>query len=106
MNLRLILTAALLGAASFPAVAQTGSPGPTGDSAADASRRICRVTPRVGSRLGGTRTCRTKAEWDAADRENREAVNRYQRTTSFCMMGPNDPSMAGGPHLVCSADGP
>ena len=105
MTLRPILTAALVAAAAIPAAAQTAAPAPGTDTDIN-SRRICRVTPRIGSRLGGTRTCRTKAEWDAADRENRDAVNRYQRTTSFCMMGPNDPRMGGGPHLVCSADGP
>jgi hypothetical protein len=93
----LALPAAALFALEAPAAAQSSSQDP-----AASTRRICRVTPTIGSRLGGTRTCRTKAEWDAADRENREAVSRYQRTTSACMMGPNDPRLGGGPHLVCS----
>ncbi|MBV9882633.1 MAG: hypothetical protein JO276_06455 [Sphingomonadaceae bacterium] len=105
MNVRLFLTAAVLAAAPIvlPVAANAQSSAATRSSTEDInSRRICRVTPTIGSRLGGTRTCRTKAEWDAADRENRDAVNRYQRTTSACMMGPNDPTTPGGPHLVCS----
>jgi hypothetical protein len=103
MNVRLFLTAAVLAAAPIvaPVAAHAQAAGASSSTEDINSRRICRVTPTVGSRLGGTRTCRTKAEWDAADRESRDAVNRYQRTTSACMMGPNDPRLGGGPHLVC-----
>ena len=105
MKLRPLIVAALLAApvSAIPvSAAYAQAAGATGTSDVN-SRRICRVTPRIGSRLGGTRTCRTKTEWDAADREAREAVNRYQRTTASCMMGSNDPR---NPHLVCSSDGP
>jgi len=104
MILKALAATAMFAAASF-AAAQPGaiatSPASGGSAPASeaTTRSICRVTPTIGSRLGGTRTCRTKAEWDAADRENRDAVNRYQRTTSACMMGPNEPGHA---HLVCS----
>ena len=101
MNLRPTMLAALLTATAFAADSQPAAQAAPGGTPAS-ERRICRVTPTIGTRLGGTRTCRTKAEWDAADRENREAVNRYQRTPSACMMGPNDPRLGGGPHLVCS----
>jgi hypothetical protein len=99
MKMRRIMGVALLAAAMFAGEAPlSAQPAQDRDPAAS-TRRICRVTPTIGSRLGGTRTCRTKAEWDAADRENRDAVGRYQRTTSACMMGPNEPGHA---HLVCS----
>jgi hypothetical protein len=104
MTLRALAAAALFASAAIPAFAEpNAAPAaqamPAGHDADASTRRICRVTPTIGSRLGGTRTCRTKAEWDAADRENRDVVNRIQRGTPACMMGPNEPGHAG---LVCS----
>lgn len=44
----------------------------------DSTRKICRVDTTVGSRLGGVRRCRTKAEWDAEKAEARTVVDRVQ----------------------------
>lgn len=44
----------------------------------DSTRKICRVDGEVGSRLGGVRRCRTKAEWDAEKAEARTVVDRVQ----------------------------
>jgi hypothetical protein len=108
MKMRVLIGAALLAAASFSADAQTvaapaAAPGP---DPAESTRKICRVSPANGSRLGGTRTCRTREEWAQAQREARMSTDRIQRGTAGCLMGPNDPRMGGGPHLVCGNFGP
>ena len=60
-------------------------------SADDANKVTCRVTREVGSRLGGTRTCRTAAEWRAYHAEVRNTVQRVQNQgATFC-----DPSGSG-----------
>jgi hypothetical protein len=108
MNMRTLTAAALLAIASFAAEAQAvAPPAPAaGSDPADATRRICRVSPANGSRLGGTRTCRTRDEWAQAQREARSTTDRIQRVSPACLMGPNDPRMGGGPHLVCGSFGP
>jgi hypothetical protein len=42
------------------------------------SERICRSSLEPGSRLGRTRICRTRAEWDNLRREGRAAIDRAQ----------------------------
>ena len=101
MTLRALAAAALLAATSFAAAAQPSAPAvPAPGHDADAStRKICRVSPANGSRLGGTRTCRTREEWAQLQREARMTTDHIQRVSPPCMMGPNDPHTA---HLVCS----
>jgi hypothetical protein len=104
MTMRAVMAASLLAMASFAAAAQPAPPAPaaapSGGTDSDyATRRICRVTPANGSRLGGTRTCRTRAEWEEYQREARLTTDRIQRVSPPCMMGPNEPGHA---HLVCS----
>jgi hypothetical protein len=106
MNMRMLTAAALLAIASFAADAQPAPSASAGSDPADATRRICRVSPANGSRLGGTRTCRTRDEWAQAQREARNTTDRIQRVSPACLMGPNDPRMGGGPHLVCGNFGP
>ena len=104
MTIRALAAAALLAATSFAAAAQTqtpAAPAPGADPNAS-TRKICRVSPANGSRLGGTRICRTRDEWAQAQREARASAERIQRGTAGCLMGPNDPRLGGGPHLVCS----
>jgi hypothetical protein len=90
-------------AATFVTAAEAQPPAvPAPGHDPDAStRKICRVSPANGSRLGGTRTCRTREEWAQAQREARMSAERIQRGTAACMMGPNDPRLGAGPHLVC-----
>jgi len=104
MTMRALAAAAFLAATSFAAAAQTAAPAvpAPGQDPQASTRRICRVSPANGSRLGGTRTCRTAAEWAQAQREARASAEHIQRGTAGCLMGPNDPRMGGGPHLVCS----
>jgi hypothetical protein len=39
-------------------------------------KKICRTLNTTGSRLGGDRVCKTKAEWDADSEETRQQVER------------------------------
>jgi hypothetical protein len=98
MTMRTCLTAALLAVSvSLPAAAQI-QPRPPSDTN-ESTRRICRISQQIGTRLGAVRTCRTKAEWAEADLEARRVTDRIQRVTSACLMGPNAPGQA---HVVCS----
>jgi hypothetical protein len=40
--------------------------------------RICRVTGETGSRLQRNRICKTRAEWDQLQREQRNTLDRAQ----------------------------
>jgi len=52
----------------------------------DSTRKICRTDGEIGSRLGGVRRCRTKAEWDAEKAEARNVVDRVQNMrVSHCV---------------------
>ena len=85
---------------AVPANAQQARSGGSGYG----SKKVCKVEGVPGSRLGGKRTCRTQAEWDALARENRTVIERIQQHSPPCLLGSNDPTV--GPVLVCSQDGP
>ena len=106
MTLRFLAAASILAATSFAAAAQTAPsavPAP-GEDLQASTRKICRVSPANGSRLGGTRVCRTRDEWAQAQREARATAEHIQRSTPGCLSGPNDPRL-GAPTLVCSTFG-
>jgi hypothetical protein len=48
------------------------------------TKKICQVIKPTGSRLGGTRRCRTKAQIDAAKAEDRQVVERIQAMKPTC----------------------
>jgi hypothetical protein len=49
------------------------------------TKQICETVRPVGSRLGGTRRCRTQAEIDQHRRENRQVLDRIQaHSPSLC----------------------
>lgn len=99
MTMRALVIASLLAIVAAAAGAQTTArPAPVRDPDY-ATRKICRVSPANGSRLGGTRTCRTRAEWDEFSRDSRNIVEHIQRVSPPCLMGPNAPGQA---HLACS----
>jgi hypothetical protein len=87
----------LAAAVSLPASAQQ-QPRPPSDTD-ESTRKTCRITQQIGTRLGAVRTYRTKSEWAEADIERRRTMDRIQRVTAPCLMGPNAP---GQQHLVCS----
>lgn len=49
------------------------------------TKQICRTEIDIGTRLGGMRICRTKAEWDAVRAEQRKATERAQQQGSHCL---------------------
>jgi hypothetical protein len=60
----------------------------------DPNQVTCEVTHPPGSRLGGVRRCRTRAEWAQYRAETRDVVHRIQAEgATFC-----DPNPQGGPH--------
>ena len=42
------------------------------------TKKVCETIKPTGSRLGGTRRCRTRAEIDAARQEDRQVLERVQ----------------------------
>jgi hypothetical protein len=69
------------------------------------SKKICKVEARKGSRLGGQRSCKTQAEWDAIAREARLTAEHIQGSTSACLMGSNDPTNPGAGVPNCGTPG-
>ena len=110
MTLRVIACAALLAAAAPPLpafAADQPAAAPSSRHAGDpeyATRRICRVTGQLGTRLGNTRVCKTRAEWDAFARDQRNSVEGFQRFTPGCAMGSNAPGQGNMP-IVCGSEG-
>jgi invasion protein IalB len=45
----------------------------------DADKPICKKEQVLGTRLGGKKTCRTKAEWDEFYRQQRAETEQMQR---------------------------
>jgi len=72
---------AILGAVlvSSAAMAQTNpSRSAGGGEGPDPNQRICRSMGETGSRLGGTRVCMTRAQWEAQQRDTQSSVERAQ----------------------------
>jgi hypothetical protein len=79
---KLTAIAAALAIIAVP-IAVQGAEGPT--KAAPPEKRSCEVTLPMGSRLGGIRRCRSKAERDAHKAEARTTVDRIQALRpTFC----------------------
>jgi len=51
---------------------------PAGKVRNDATKRICTVQVTIGTRLGRTRVCRTRAERDQMRNEGRDVIERVQ----------------------------
>jgi hypothetical protein len=80
-NVKLAAIAAAIAVVAVPLAVQ-GAEGPT---KASPEKRTCEVNVPTGSRLGGIRRCRTKAERDAHKAEARETVDRIQALRpTFC----------------------
>jgi hypothetical protein len=61
----------------------SSSPSANGAAAPDPNAMICRNQRETGSMLARTRVCKTRAEWEAERRDNRQQIDRNQanRTT-------------------------
>jgi hypothetical protein len=88
------VAALLLASASIPAQAQQAR-----SKGSDYSnKKICKLEPLNGSRLGGKRTCKSQAEWDQIARESRLVAENIQRGPQPCLMGGNDPTRSTTPN--------
>jgi hypothetical protein len=70
--------------AAAPASEST-SPDAAARASAYSSKKICREEVDLGTRLGGKRICRTKAEWDQIRMESRRVTERMQEGPSACV---------------------
>lgn len=73
-RIALISAAAIL---SLPTAAQADDPAQEGRSDY-ATKKSCRVDLPLGSRLGGVKRCRTRAERDQHRRDSREVMEKVQ----------------------------
>jgi hypothetical protein len=69
-----------------PAVSPSGGDAATQPAAAgphkvgyDPNSQICKWTEEIGTRLGRTRTCMTRAQWDELGRSGQEQLNDASR---------------------------
>lgn len=77
--------------AAAPASEST-APDAAARASAYSTKKVCREEGEIGTRLGGTRICRTKAEWDQIRSESRKTTEKIQGSTSGCLRG----GMCGG----------
>jgi hypothetical protein len=72
--------------AAAPASEST-APDAAARASANSTKKICREEDDLGTRLGGKRICRTKAEWDQIRSESRKTTEKIQSGTSACLRG-------------------
>jgi hypothetical protein len=78
MSVKLTAIAAALAVVAVP-IAVQGEPAPaSAPTKASAARRICTVTPTLGSRVNNVRRCRTQEEYEQEKQEARQVVDRVQ----------------------------
>ena len=53
---------------------------------------VCRSINTTGSRLGGERVCKTRAQWNAESDQTREDFENAPRQPSGDQFTPNDPN--------------
>ena len=74
-----LFVCALLVSTAASAEPSSSSPA-NGAGTADPNQMICRNQRETGSMLARTRVCKTRAEWDADRRDNRQSIDRNQAT--------------------------
>jgi hypothetical protein len=72
----LLLSGAASAQNSAPASGNGAGAGTT--ATANPGQMICRSQRETGSMLARTRVCKTRAEWDAERRDNRQSLDRSQ----------------------------
>jgi hypothetical protein len=88
--LRPVLAPSLLAALAVVAIpiAAYGAAQPADKSDDYYTKKVCEVTTPTGSRLGGTRRCRTQAELDQNRAETKQVIERVQTMKpTFCGPG-------------------
>lgn len=58
------MSISIIAAALFLVAGQAAAPSELKSPAIDPDKKICKTIKDTGSRLGGTRECKTRAEWD------------------------------------------
>jgi hypothetical protein len=76
----LTITVALVGAAALaaPALGQSATQQPSSKKVRDPNEIVCERQEEIGSRLGGQRVCKTRAQWAEERRASREDVDKAQ----------------------------
>jgi hypothetical protein len=72
--------------AASPASEST-APDAAARASAYSTKKICREEVDLGTRLGGKRICRTRAEWDQIRSDSRKTTEKIQSSTSACLRG-------------------
>ena len=78
MKKSLFVCALLVSTAASAQTPSSTSSSDAGAGAGSASQVICRNQRETGSMLNRTRVCKTRAEWEAERRDNRQAIDRTQ----------------------------
>lgn len=78
MKTSLFFCALLLSTAASAQPSSGSSSSGTGAAAPDPNAMVCRNQRETGSMLNRTRVCKTRAQWDAERRENRQTIDRTQ----------------------------
>ena len=71
-------------ALAAPAAAQNAVPSQQSAPAAandkgNPDRIICERQEEIGTRLGGKKVCKTKAQWDEERQQNRDTLDKFQQ---------------------------
>jgi hypothetical protein len=80
MKKSLFFCALLLSTAASAQPSSSPSAAGAGAAAPDPNAMNCRNQRETGSMLARTRVCKTRAEWDADRRDNRQSIDRSQAT--------------------------
>ena len=78
MKKSLFLCALLVSTAASAQPSSSSSATAAGAAAPDPNAMICRNQRETGSMLARTRVCKTRAEWEAERRDNRQTIDRTQ----------------------------
>jgi len=80
MRRTFIITAALVSVAGVaaPALGQSVAQQQSSKKARDPNEIVCERQEEIGSRLGGERVCKTRAQWAEDRRVSREDVDKAQ----------------------------
>lgn len=86
------LVAAVIVAAPANAGSPVGQSPLTAKSTQAEEKVVCRLVNTTGSRLGGERVCKTRAQWNADSDRTREDFENAPRRPSGDQFTPNDPN--------------
>ena len=85
MGLAMSILISLLLLQATPAEPATAKPA---TPPSDGAKIVCKTITPTGSRLGGTRKCAPKREWDRLAAETEEATRALTKSTRTCSGGP------------------